>query len=230
MITKSNTEPLAQFDPQLIDELLAGQATPQAIQGLIESFTKTVQGELTHHLGYEKHAKEKTGNQRNSTSRKTLKTKQGELEIAIPCDRQATFAPQLIAKHQTCWEGFDDLILSLYACGLTTREIQSHLQEIYGIEVAPDFISTVTESVAEAVKAWRNRPLEAVYPVVWFDALMVKIRHQNHVQNRAVYLALALNLQGHKEVLGAARAMKQRARNFGCRLPPSCTRAVCRTS
>jgi putative transposase len=207
MITKTNTEPLAKFDPQLIDELLAGQATPQAIQGLIESFTKTVleralQGELTHHLGYEKHAKEKTGNQRNGTSRKTLKTKQGALEIAIPRDRQATFEPQLIAKHQTRWEGFDDLILSLYSRGLTTREIQSHLQEIYGIEVAPDFISTVTEAVADAVKAWRNRPLEAVYPVVWFDALMVKIRHQNQVQNRAVYLALALNLQGHKEVLG----------------------------
>lgn len=207
MTTKTDTETKAQFDPQLIDELLAGQSTPQAIQGLIECFTKTVleralQGELTHHLGYAKHAKEKAGNQRNGSSRKTLKTKQGELALAIPRDRNATFEPQIVAKHQTRWEGFDDLILSLYSRGLTVREIQSHLQEIYGVEVAPDFISTVTESVAEAVKAWRNRPLEAVYPVVWFDALMVKIRHQNQVQNRAVYLALALNLQGHKEVLG----------------------------
>lgn len=207
MNPKSDTETTTQFDPQLIDELLAGHATPHAIQGLIDSFTKTVleralAGELTHHLGYEKHAKQKTGNQRNGTSRKTLKTKQGELEIAIPRDRNASFEPQLVAKHQTRWEGFDDLILSLYSRGLTTREIQSHLQEIYGVEVAPDFISTVTDSVTDAVKAWRHRPLEAVYPVVWFDALMVKIRHQNQIQNRAVYLALAVNLQGHKEVLG----------------------------
>jgi putative transposase len=207
MKPKTDTDPTTQFDPQLIDELLAGQSTPQAIQGLIDQFTKTVleralNGELTHHLGYEKHAKAHTSNARNGTSRKTLKTKQGALELSIPRDRNATFEPQLVAKHQTRWEGFDELILSLYSRGLTVREIQSHLQEIYQVEVAPDFISTVTESVAEAVKAWRNRPLEALYPVVWFDALMVKIRHQNQVQNRAVYLALALNLQGHKEVLG----------------------------
>lgn len=186
MKTKSDTEPIPPFDPQLIDQLLAGHSTPQAIQGLIDQFTKTVleralNGELTHHLGYEKHTKAQTGNARNGSSRKTLKTKQGELELAIPRDRNATFEPQLVAKHQTRWEGFDDLILSLYSRGLTVREIQSHLQEIYQVEVAPDFISTVTESVAEAVKAWRHRPLEAVYPVVWFDALMVKIRHQNQV-------------------------------------------------
>jgi putative transposase len=204
---KMEKEKAASFDPKLIDELLSGKSGAGAIQGLIEQFTKTVleralAGELTHHLGYEKHAKQKTGNTRNGSSPKTLKTKQGELEIAIPRDRQASFEPQLIAKQQTRWEGFDDLILSLYSRGLTTREIQSHLEEIYGVEVAPDFISTVTDSVLEGVKSWRNRPLEVIYPVVWFDALMVKMRHQNQVQTRAVYVALALNLQGHKEVLG----------------------------
>lgn len=173
-----------------MDELLAVQATPQAIQGLIEQFTKTVlelalAGELTHHLGYAKHDKEKTDNARNATSRKPLKTLQGELELAIPRDRNARFEPQIVAKHQTRWDGFDEMISSLYSRGLTVREIQSHLQEIYGVEVAPDFILTVTESVAEAVKAGRNRSLKAVYPVVGFDALMIKIRHQNQIHNRA---------------------------------------------
>ncbi len=195
------------FDPKLIDELLGDKSGVGAIQGLIEQFTRTVleralAGELTHHPGYEKNAKQKTGNSRNGHSSKTLKTKLWELEIAIPRDRQATFEPQIVPKQQTRWEGFDDLILSLYSRGLTTREIQSHLEEIYGVEVAPDFISTVTNAVQEEVKVWRNRPLEAVYPIVWFDALNVKIRHQNQVQLRAVYVALALNLQGHKEVLG----------------------------
>ena len=207
METKSDTKTNPLFDPRLIDELRAGQATPQAIQGLIEQCTKTVleralAGELTHHLGYAKHAKQKTGNVRNGTSSKTLKTKQGALAIAIPRDRNATFEPQLVARQQTRWEGVDELILSRYSRGLTTREIQSHLQAIYGVEVAPDFISTVTDAVLEGVKAWRNCPLEAVYPVVWFDALMVKIRPQNQVRNRAVYVVLALNLEGHKEVLG----------------------------
>ncbi len=204
---KTEEEKAVTFDPKLIDELLSGKSGAAAIQGLIEQFTKTVleralAGELTHHLGYEKHAKQNTGNSRNGHSSKTLKTKQGELEIAIPRDRQATFEPQIIAKQQTRWEGFDELILSLYSRGLTTREIQSHLEEIYGVEVSPDFISTVTNAVQEEVKVWRHRPLEAVYPVVWFDALNIKIRHQNQVQLRAVYVALALNLQGRKEVLG----------------------------
>lgn len=207
MSTKSDAIAKLPIDATLIDQLIAGRSTPQDIQGLIDQFTKTVleralAGELTHHLGYEKNAKAKAGNARNGTSSKTLKTKQGELELDIPRDRNASFAPQLVAKHQTRWEGFDELILSLYSRGLTVREIQSHLEEIYQVEVAPDFISTVTESVAEAVKTWRNRPLEALYPVVWFDALMVKIRQQNQIQTSAVYLALGLNLQGHKEVLG----------------------------
>ena len=207
MKTEETEAKAVSFDAKLIDELLSGKSGAGAIQGLIEQFTKTLleralAGELTHHLGYEKHAKQKTGNTRNGSSTKTLKTKQGELEIMIPRDRQASFEPQIVPKQQTRWEGFDDLILSLYSRGLTTREIQSHLAEIYGVEVAPDFISTVTDSVLEGVKSWRHRPLEGLYPVVWFDALMVKIRHQNQVQTRAVYVALALNLQGHKEVLG----------------------------
>ena len=182
---KTKEEKAVTFDPKLINELLSGKSGAGAIQGLIEQFTKTLleralAGELTHHLGYEKHAKQKTENTRNGSSTKTLKTKQRELEIMIPRDRQASFEPQIVSKQQTRWEGFDDLILSLYSRGLTTREIQSQLAEIYGVEVAPDFISTVLEGVT----SWRHRPLEALYPVVWFDALMVKIRHQNQVQTR----------------------------------------------
>ena len=163
-----------------------------------------MQAEMTDHLGYEKHdpAGHHRGNTRNGKSQKTLKGEFGELELETPRDRQATFEPKIVAKGQTRWTGFDDKIISMYARGMTTREIQGHLQEIYGIEVSPTLISNVTDAVIEEVKLWQNRPLEELYPIVYLDALMVKVRDEGHIQNKAIYVVLGVNLEGQKEVLG----------------------------
>ena len=196
----------------LIDELLAGCKTPADIageNGLLKQLTKAIieramQAELTTHLGYEKHSVEghNTGNSRNGTSSKRLKGDFGTLEIAVPRDREASFEPQLVAKGETRWHGFDDKILSLYARGMTTREIQGHLEEMYQVEVSPTLISNVTEAVLEQVKAWQSRPLDAVYPIVYLDALVVKMRSEGRVENRAVHVAMGIGMDGNKEVLG----------------------------
>src|ERR1700761_8931539 len=163
-----------------------------------------MQADLTTHLGYEKHSADghNTGNSRNGTSGKRLKGDFGTLEIAVPRDREASFEPQLLPKGQTRWHGFDDKILSMYARGMTTREIQGHLEEIYQVEVSPTLISNVTEAVMEEVRAWQSRPLEAVYAIVYLDALVVKMRVDGRVENRAVYVSIGVNLDGQKEVLG----------------------------
>src|SRR5947209_17376551 len=160
--------------------------------------------ELTDHLGYEKHdpAGYNNGNSRNGKSRKKLKGDFGEMELETPRDRNGTFEPKIVAKHQTRFKGFDDKILSMYARGMTTREIQAHLEEIYGIEVSPTLVSNVTEAVQDEVRAWQNRELEPIYPIVYMDALYVRMRDNGHVQNRAVYVAMGVNLEGKKEVLG----------------------------
>jgi len=196
----------------LIDELLAGCKTPADIageNGLLKQLTKAIieramQAELTTHLGYEKHSVEghNTGNSRNGSSGKRLKGDFGTLEIAVPRDREASFEPQLVAKGETRWHGFDDKILSLYARGMTTREIQGHLEEMYQVEVSPTLISNVTEAVLEEVKAWQSRPLDAVYPIVYLDALVVKMRTEGRVENRAVHVAIGIGMDGNKEVLG----------------------------
>jgi len=159
---------------------------------------------LTEHLGYERGdpAGRGSGNSRNGTSSKTVLTEDGEIEISVPRDRVGSFEPQLIGKRQTRFDGFDDKILSLYARGMTVREIQGHLAELYSVEVSPDLISRVTDAVLEEVREWQNRPLDPVYPVVFFDALRVKIRDEGLVKNKAVYVALALNPDGEKSVLG----------------------------
>jgi putative transposase len=197
---------------ELLDELLKGYQKPEDIlgeQGLLRQFTKAVLervlgAELTQHLGYEKHdpAGYGSGNSRNGTTEKTLKGKNGEITIEVPRDRNGTFEPQFIPKHQTRFDGFDEKILSMYARGMTTRDIQGHLQEIYGVEVSPTLISNVTDAVVEEVKTWQNRPLDTVYPILYLDALHVKIRDAGHVQNRAIYVAIGLNMGGAKEVLG----------------------------
>ena len=159
---------------------------------------------MTEHLGYEKGdpAGRGSGNSRNGTSSKTVLTEDGEIEISVPRDRVGSFEPQPIGKRQTRFDGFDDKILSLYARGMTVREIQGHLAKLYGVEVSPDLISRVTDAVLEEVREWQNRPLDPVYPVVFFDALRVKIRDEGLVKNKAVYVALALNPDGEKSVLG----------------------------
>src|SRR5216684_1671169 len=168
-------------DKKLIDEMLKGHSTVEEIageNGLLKQLTKAIveralQAELTTHLGYERHSPEGhgSGNSRNGASSKRLKGEFGTLEIAVPRDRQANFEPQLVAKGQTRWHGFDDRILSLYARGMTTREIQGHLEEIYQVEVSPTLISNVTEAVIDEVRAWQARPLDAVYAIVYLDAL-----------------------------------------------------------
>jgi len=200
------------IDYKLIDELLKDYKRPEEIigeNGLLKQLTKAVleralEGEMTEHLGYEKHdpAGHHQGNPRNGKSRKTLKGDFGELELEMPRDRQSTFEPKIVGKRQTRWTGFDDKILSMYARGMTTREIQGNLQEIYGIDVSPALISNITEPVIQEVKQWQNRPLDEVYPIVYLDALIVKVRNEGHIQNKAIYVVLGVNLEGQKEVLG----------------------------
>src|SRR5690606_6992491 len=156
------------------------------------------------HLGYEKHQRSEgqSANARNGHSLKTVRSDDGKLPIKVPRDRNGAFEPTLIPKHQRHFDGFDDCIISLYSRGLSVREIQEHLKEIYKVEVSPELISNATEAVAEEVTAWQNRCLDAVYPIVYFDAIVVKIRHEGKVSNRAIYLALAIDMEGKKEVLG----------------------------
>jgi len=198
--------------PELLDQLLVNYSKPEDLlgeEGLFKQLKKALieralGAELTEHLGYEKGdpAGRGSGNNRNGVSSKTVLTEDGEIEIAVPRDRGGSFEPQLIPKGQTRFEGFDDKILSLYARGMTVREIQGHLTEIYAIDVSPDLISRVTDAVLDEVREWQSRPLDPIYPIVFFDALRVKIRDEGLVKNKAVYVALAYNANGEKEVLG----------------------------
>ncbi|MCA1617106.1 MAG: IS256 family transposase, partial [Acidobacteria bacterium] len=210
------------IDNKLIDNLLKDYKTPEEILGeggLLKQLTKAVleramQAELTEHLGYERHdaAGDNSGNSRNGKSRKTLKGDFGNLPLEVPRDRNASFDPKIVPKGQTRFDGFDDKILSLYARGMTTREIQSHLEEMYQVEVSPALISSVTDAVIEEVKAWQNRPLDALYPILYLDALQVKIRDGAHIRNKAIYLAIGINLAGTKEVLGLWVAQSEGAK------------------
>lgn len=196
----------------LLDELLKGYTNPKDIlgeHGLLKQLTRrlverALEAEMTAHLGYAPHAPEGrgSGNSRNGKSAKTIQTETGPLAIEVPRDRNGDFEPQLVSKRQRRLEGFDEKVLALYARGLSTRGIQGHLEELYGVEVSPTLISNVTESVLADVKAWQSRPLASVYPILYFDALIVKSREAGPVKNKAVYLALGVNLQGEKELLG----------------------------
>jgi putative transposase len=194
---------------ELIDGWLEQGRKPEDINGLLKQFTKAVleramQGEMTEHLGYGKHdpTGNHSGNSRNGVTRKTLKGDFGEVPLETPRDRNGEFEPQIIKKNQTRWTGFDDKILSMYARGMTTRDIQGHLEEMYQVEVSPSLISDVTDGVMEQARAWQNRPLEPFYGVVFLDALYVKMRHEGRVENRAVYVAMGIDLEGRKDVLG----------------------------
>jgi putative transposase len=197
---------------ELIDSLLADYKKPEDLigeNGLLKQLTKrlverALQAEMAQHLGHAKNdsVANDSGNTRNGKSRKTLKGEFGELPIEIPRDRHGSFEPQIIPKHQTRWDGFDQKILSLYARGMTVREIQSHLEEMYGAEVSPTLISSVTEAVMEDAKAWQNRPLDTLYPIVYLDCIHVKVRDGGVVRAKAVYLALGINMAGEKEILG----------------------------
>jgi transposase-like protein len=163
-----------------------------------------MQAELTEQLGYGKSesGEKETENRRNGKTSKTLRTDQGPMEIEVPRDRNGGFEPKVIPKHQREWRGFDDKIPSMYGLGLSTKQIQAHLKEIYNVEVSPELISRVADEVKGLVEERRNRPLEAFYPVIFFDALRANIRDEGHVRKKAVYLALAVRLDGQKEILG----------------------------
>jgi len=205
-------EPEPEISDAVLDALLAGASSAQEIagpDGVLARLTRrllnrALEAELTEHLGYEPGQAPAggVGNARNGQPPKTVITDQGRLRIRSPRDRQGTFEPQIVKKRQTRWVGFDEKVISLYARGLSTRELQGHLAEIYGTEVSPDLISTITDAVLADAKAWQNRPLEQVYPIVYLDALIVKIRDGQAVKNHACYLAIGVNLEGQRDVLG----------------------------
>jgi putative transposase len=197
---------------ELVDELLAGAKTEEEIVGpggLLAQLTKrlverAMEVELTDHLGYEPHQEPPggVGNTRNGSMPKTLSTEHGPVEIRTPRDRKGSFEPRIVRKRQRRFEGFDDKILALYSRGLSTRDIEAHLAELYGVSVGRDLISQVTDAVIEDVKAWQQRPLDDVYPVLFLDAFQVKVRDGGSVQRKACYLALAITMEGRREVLG----------------------------
>jgi len=196
---------------ELMDELLKGKTTEEIIgeEGLLTQLTKSLmeralQGEMTHHLGYSKHdpVGNNTGNSRNGKSRKTVKGDFGEIKIEVPRDRNADFEPKIIPKNQTRFPGFDEQILSMYARGMTTRDIAGHLKQIYKVDVSADLISEVTDSVMQEVQEWQNRLLDPIYPILFLDAIRLPIRDNGHVIKKAIYLAIGVKMTGTKEILG----------------------------
>jgi putative transposase len=194
-----------------LDELLKGKKPEEIVgpDGLLKQLTKALleramNAELSHHLGYEKGQPEGrgSGNNRNGKSRKTVQGDCGAIEIAVPRDRNGSFEPKILPKHERRWRGFDDKIISMYARGMSTRDIEAHLREMYGVEVSATLISQVTDEVMEEVRAWQNRPLEPLYMIVYLDALVIKMRHEGRVENRAVFVAIGVTQEGSKEVLG----------------------------
>lgn len=202
--------PLAPIPAEILDQLVGqGPLTSEELEAVVRRFKKAIieralGAELTHHLGYPAGADKPkdTANHRNGTSGKTVLTDDGPLPLAIPRDRAGTFEPRLIGKHERRFTGFDDKIIALYARGLTVREIQAFLSDMYAVEVSPDLISTVTDAVVAEVTAWQARPLEPMYPVVFFDALRVRVRDEAVVRSKAVYLALAVRPDGTRDILG----------------------------
>jgi len=215
--TKAKTD---EFSSDTLDALLSGHETPEDIFGKDGLFKRlqsalierALGGELTHHLGYAPHGPAAGDDRRNGHGAKTLETENGPLSIRVPRDRDGDFTPQLVKKGQRRLEGFDDKVLSLYARGMSMREIQGHLEELYGTQVSPELISTVTDAVMEEVRSWQNRPLESHYPIVYLDALRVKVRDRGHVVSKTVYLAIGVTLEGQKEALGLWLARSEGAK------------------
>ena len=191
----------------LANELAKDLKTPEDLSALTAQLTKmtveaALNAELDHHLGYTQYKGRHTGNSRNGYSAKTLKGDHGSIEIETPRDRNASFEPQIVAKGQTRITGMDDQVLTLYAKGMSTRDISSAFEEMYSVEISAGLISKITNNVMERVIEWQNRPLDAVYPIVYLDCIVLKIRHEKRVINKAIYLALGINMDGQKELLG----------------------------
>lgn len=173
---------------------------------------RVLEGELGHHLGYLKSERSGNSNSRNGFSHKTITCDQGTLAIDTPRDRDSSFEPQLIQKGQRQFKGFDDKIISMYARGMSMRDIQSHIEEMYAVEVSHDFISSVTDKVLDEVQAWQNRPLDSIYPIIYLDCLVVKVKENNQIINKSLFLAIGVNMDGHKELLGMWLAKNEGAK------------------
>ncbi len=203
---------MAIIDKDILDKLLQGYEKPEDLlgkDGILKNLTKALveralEAEMTHHLGYEKHAKEghNKGNSRNGHTSKKVISDDGTVPLSVPRDRDGTFEPAIVKKGQRRFTGFDDKVISMYARGMTVREIQGHLEEIYGVEVSPTLVSSVTDAVIEEVRQWQSRPLDPLYPILFLDALVVKVRDKGATKNKSIYLALGVNMDGDKELLG----------------------------
>ena len=219
---RDQTDETYGFKNELLDQILGDYQTPEDMvgeSGILKQLTaalltRAMEAEMAHHVGYDKGEAppEGTSNRRNGKRRKRVRSEHGELEVTVPRDREGSFEPQLLPKHSREFRGFDDKILAMYARGMSVRDIRAALAEMYGVEVSPDLISRATNAVVDELRAWQNRPLESVYPVVYIDALMVKIRHNGAVENRAVHAAVGLKLDGTKEVLGLWIAAQEGAK------------------
>jgi putative transposase len=206
------TKKTSRVSPQVIEELAKTCTTAEDVfgnDGLFKELQKALlermlAGELTTELGYDKNSAEgkNSGNSRNGYSEKTLKGEQGEVTINVPRDRNGDFEPKIISKHQTRFDGFDSKIISLYARGMSTRDIQEQLKDLYGVDVSATLISNVTNEVIDEVKTWQSRPLDKIYPIVYLDALVIKVQEDKRVINKAFYLAVGVGLDGEKELLG----------------------------
>ena len=211
--SKKESSGETEFNDELLDQLLEGYGGPQDMfgqDGLLDRLKsrlveRSLHAELTNHLGYSKHDGKPDGttNARNGTApKRKIKTESGEIEVSVPRDRDGSFEPALLPKYARRIEGFDDMVIGLYARGMSTRDIQDQLQEIYKIDVSPELISDITDEILAEVTEWQNRPLDEVYPILYFDALVTKVRTDGRVIKRAVYIALGINMEGQKEVLG----------------------------
>jgi len=188
-------------------EAAKGIKTEQDLNDFRQMLTKVtveraLNAELDDHLGYDKHEVSRTSNSRNGTTSKTLRTEDSQFELNTPRDREGSFEPKLVKKNQTRFTSMDDKILFLYAQGMTTREIVKTFKELYGADASPSLISKVTDSVIEEVVEWQSRELDPIYPIVYLDCIVLKIRQDKQVINKAIYLALGVNMEGHKELLG----------------------------
>jgi putative transposase len=213
----SATNNSTQFKAELLDEILKdyNHENPEELignNGLLKKLKKAIveralEGEMTHHLGYSKSLKidrrdNEFNNYRNGHSSKRLITEDGDINIDVPRDRESSFEPQIVSKRQNRFTGFDDKIISMYSRGMSVMEIQGHLLDIYGTEVSKDFISNVTDSVLEEVESWQNRSLDSIYPIVYMDAIRIKGNEEGRIINKAIYIAIGVNMNGKKEVLG----------------------------
>lgn len=220
------------IDDELVDRLMA-QVDAEGLEllgpdGVLTELTSRIlsrglEVELADHLGYEKGdpAGWGSGNNRNGNYPKTIQTDAGTVGVEMPRDRNATFDPLLIPKHQRRLSGFNELVISLVARGMTTRDTQAHLQEIYGVEMSPELISTVTDAIIPELRAWQQRPLDSVYPILYLDAIVVKVRSDHVVVNRPVYIAMAVDVDGRKHGLGCGWAKATRAPNSGLGCSPN---------